>query len=129
MISRTSSTQQVVADVMSAPVLTTTPRCKATDAALVIALNNITVLPVLDNGSLVGLFSEEGLLRVPSSEQRTTTVGDLMTQCQLIATPDAKATELSAQMRRLGLHSVPVLHENTLVGIVTRHDLAATGRR
>jgi CBS domain-containing protein len=113
-----------VADVMTKSVLTTSPRTKATDAALVTALHDITALPVLDGGRVVGMFAEADLLRgTESTDQATLLVKDVMSPLRLVATPECDATELAEAMRRHGLRSVPVLDDGQLVGIITWRDL------
>lgn len=111
-----------VADIMTGHVLTTTSATKAVDAALVIALNDITALPVLRGGEVVGLFTEEDLLRV-HGDQRTLTVGALMTPCTLVASPDTTVAALAESMARERVHTVPVVRDGALVGVVTAHDL------
>jgi CBS domain-containing protein len=111
-----------VADIMTGHVLTTTPATRAVDAALVIALHDITALPVLRDGEVVGLFTEEDLLRV-HGDQRTLTVGALMTPCQLVVSPDTAVAELAEGMARERVHIVPVARDGALVGVVTLHDL------
>lgn len=120
----TRGTTARVRELMSAPVLTTTPRTKATDAALVIAMRDITALPVLDDGRLVGMFTEVDLVRRrPATAQAALAVEDVMTRVALVATPDCDAAELADTMRRRGMHVVPVLENGRLVGIITENDL------
>lgn len=118
-----------VADLMSSPVLTTTPGTKATDAALVIGLRNITALPVLDEGRLVGLFTATDLLRCrPSAGQSSLLVADVMTPVSLVATPASDPTELADRMGHRDAHSVPVIESSRLVGIITANDLRGHAR-
>lgn len=113
-----------VADLMRTPVLTTTPETKATDAALMIGLRDITALPVLDDGRLVGLFTVTDLLRCrPSTGQQSLLVRDVMTHVRLVATPDSDPTELADTMHRRDTRVVPVLDHGHLVGIITSNDL------
>ncbi|WP_156994450.1 CBS domain-containing protein [Pseudonocardia acaciae] len=125
----TKGTTARVRELMSAPVLTTTPRTKATDAALVIALRDITSLPVLDDGRLVGMFTEADLVRHrPAAAQAALVVEDVMTTVTLVATPECAAAELADTMRRRGIHAVPVLDNGRLVGIITGNDLRGRTR-
>jgi CBS domain-containing protein len=111
-----------VADIMTGHVLTTTPAARAVDAALVIALNDITALPVLRGGEVVGLFIEEDLLRVHGDQHRLT-VGALMRPCPLVVSPDTAVAELAEGMARERVHTVPVVRDGALVGVVTAHDV------
>jgi CBS domain-containing protein len=114
-----------VEELMSTSVLTTTPETRAVDAALVVALRDITALPVLENGQVVGRFSEAELTS-SSSPQSTLTVGEAMGPVRLTTTPGADSDEIADAMARLGVTSVPVIDQGKLVGIITRRDLTAT---
>ncbi|WP_051581528.1 CBS domain-containing protein [Pseudonocardia acaciae] len=115
-----------VGDVMTAPVLTTTPRTEAADAALVIGLREITALPVLDDGRLVGMFTEADLLRCQRAAGRSDLlVEDVMVPVALVTTPGCDPAELAQVMRRRQVWTVPVLENGRLVGIITGNDLRA----
>ena len=114
---------------MTPRVLTTTPANRATDAALVIALHDITALPVVEAGVPVGLFTEQDVMRVyPTAEQREVTVGAIMRPCGLLATPDTSVPDLAGAMGRSGQTTVPVVRDGALVGIVSRRDLTRPNR-
>jgi CBS domain-containing protein len=122
--STTDRTRKRVRDLMSAPVLTTTPRTEATDAALLIGLRGITTLPVLDDGRLVGMFTEAALLRCQRASGRSNMlVQDVMDPVALVATPDCDPAELDEAMHSRHIRSVPVLEDVRLVGIITSKDL------
>lgn len=113
-----------VRDLMKTPVLTTTPRTEAADAALVIGVHEITALPVLDDGRLVGLFTEADLLRCQRATGRSSLlVEDAMTPVALVATPDCDPAELVEAMRCRQVRTVPVVEDGRLVGIISRGDL------
>jgi CBS domain-containing protein len=113
-----------VDEVMSSPVLTTTAGTRAVDAALAVALRDVTALPVLRDGEVVGMFTEEGLLEARSSTpQSALTVGDVMGPVVLTTIPDADCEQLAAAMTERQVTSVPVLDHGRLVGIITRRDL------
>ena len=93
--------RKMVQEMMSTPVLTTTPLTKAVDAALVIALHDITALPVVRDVRLVGMFSEEDLLSAePSSGQSAMHVCDVMGAARLRTTPQSDVDELAEEMLR-----------------------------
>jgi len=52
-----------VGDVMSKPVVTVTPETLVREAALLLAEKDISGVPVLDSGHVVGIFSEADILR------------------------------------------------------------------
>jgi CBS domain-containing protein len=109
---------------MTTCVLTTSSETKAVDAALVVALHDITALPVMRDGRVVGMFSEEDLLSTTSpTPQAQLTVGDVMRPLPLTTAPDHDWAELARAMAERGVASVPVLDRGQMVGIVTRRDL------
>jgi len=46
-----------------------------------------------------------------------------MSPVALTSTPDSNSDDLAGAMRRLSIHSVPVLDHGRLIGIITRRDL------
>jgi CBS domain-containing protein len=57
------STDALVTDIMSKPVITVSPNMRAGDAAKLMIEHNIKKLPVVENGRLVGIVSLTDLLR------------------------------------------------------------------
>ncbi|WP_084211058.1 CBS domain-containing protein [Pseudonocardia acaciae] len=125
----TAGTTQQVGELMSARVFTTHPRCEAADAALVIGLSDVGALPVLDDGRLVGMFTEADLLRRQRATGRSDLlVEDVMVPVALVATPDGDPAELAEAMRRRQVRTVPVVDNGRLVGVITGNDLPARAR-
>ena len=134
-----------VAQVMTRNVLTVTPDTALRDVARLMTDHRISGIPVVDNGTLVGIVSESDIVtkeRGPTDPRRgvsrwfdrkpaqaiadrlgARTAGEAMTSPALAieswhTTADAAALMLEAQVHRL-----PVLKDDKLVGIVTRADL------
>jgi len=59
----TITTEAMVAEIMSKPVVTASPNMRAGDAAKLMIQRNIKKLPIVENGRLVGLVSLTDLLR------------------------------------------------------------------
>jgi CBS domain-containing protein len=134
-----------VRDVMTTPVLTTHPATPLREAALVLAREGVSGLPVVDAaGSVVGVLSEAdivakegrphhkdgllGWLLEPADpwldeRLRATTVGDAMTAPALTIEPDRPITEAATVMTEEGVNRLPVVADGQLVGLVTRADL------
>ena len=123
------------ADVMTRPVLTVRADDYVEQAAALLANNNVTAAPVLDQeGELVGIVSEGDLLRArvvhvpdpvhtgaPGPAARF--VSDVMTR-EVVALP--AAADLSAVAEAMlahHVHSVPIVDADEVVGIICRHDL------
>lgn len=123
---------------MTAPVITVTPETHCKDAAAVLVRHRISALPVVDaNGGLVGLVSEADLLTLettpdPRSQETPLSarsaplprlVGEVMTPEPLTVDEDSDLGRVAQQMLEANVKRFPVLRGNTLVGIVSRHDL------
>jgi CBS domain-containing protein len=115
-----------VVDIMTSPVVTTSPRMRAVDAALTATLHDVTALPVLEGDELVGMFTTQALLaRSAQGDQRRVRVETVMTPCDTQVSPELSLPELATLLSRVDLRSVPVLRDGRLVGIVTEGDLRA----
>jgi CBS domain-containing protein len=134
-----------VRDVMTAKVLSTTPQTPLREAALMLAREGVSGMPVLDeDGVVVGVFSEadviakEGLephrggllgwLVEPADrwlEDRlaATTVADAMSAPPVTIGPDRPLAEAATLMLDEGVNRLPVVDEGKLVGLVSRADL------
>ncbi|MGQ0483164.1 MAG: CBS domain-containing protein [Pseudonocardia sp.] len=126
-----------VDQVMSSPAVTVTPTTPVKDAATLLARRNFTVLPVVDGDlELVGIVSEGDLVldRFPLDPRhgpvgRTppvpTTVGGIMTQDVVVASPAEDVRALVRRMREARVRAVPVCDGPTVAGVVTLRDLVA----
>jgi CBS domain-containing protein len=134
-----------VQDVMTKTVLSTTPGTPLRDAALTLAREGISGMPVVDgDGALVGVFSEAdviakegveparrgvlGWLVEPADtwlEDRlaATTVGDAMSSPPVTIAPDRPVSEAAMLMLDEGVNRLPVVEDGALVGLVSRADL------
>jgi CBS domain-containing protein len=87
---------------------------------------NIGAVPVLDNGELVGIFSERDLMRrvvVASRDPRTTPVQEVMTTDPLTVSPHETVDSCMMLMRRHGFRHLPICDGRVLKGIVSLRDI------
>jgi CBS domain-containing protein len=113
-------------------------------AAELLAHNNISAAPVIENGKLVGILSEKDLFRGlfpsygdwithPSAyldfeqlEHETAmdtsgrTVGEVMTRDIITASPETPILKVGALMVARGIHQVPVVKNGEVIGMVQR---------
>lgn len=116
-----------VARWMSRELETTAPGASLADALEVMERRRIRHLPVLEEGKLVGLISDRDTRRCLEGGQTADAakVGDVMTPAKKLRTVSSGATvrEAAELICREKINSLPVLLNETLVGIVTSEDL------
>ena len=135
-------------DVMVRDVITVGPDDTVADAAKLIAQNDVSALPVVDeDGHLVGIISEGDLMNreeigtevhhpwwieavTPAATLATEfakshgkRVDEVMSDDVITATEEAPLSEIAALLERNRIKRVPILRDGKLVGIVSRSNL------
>ncbi len=83
-----------------------------------------------DEHRLVGIVAARAIIRHLSrngskADSRAVAVGEIMDADPVTATPDMPTIEAIALMRRAGVSCLPVVENETLVGIISEHDIMA----
>jgi len=102
------------------------PRATVYQALELMAEKEVGALPVVDNGKLVGMFSERDYARkiiLLGRTSKTTTVADLMVTKVLYVKPDTTVEECMALMTEKRCRHLPVLADDKLVGIISIGDI------
>ncbi len=102
------------------------PRATAYEALEVMADKNVGALLVVNEGVLVGIFSERDYARkviLRGKTSRETFVEELMTGGVYTITPDTTIEECMALMAQTHCRHMPVLEDDQLVGIVSIGDV------
>ncbi len=135
-------------DVMVRDVITIGPDDSVAEAARLIAENDVSALPVVDDDDrLVGVISEADLLRrveigtsvhhpwwveavTPSAslaaefaKQHGKRVAEVMSENVITATEDTPLEDIAAILERNRIKRVPIVRDGELVGIVSRSNL------
>jgi CBS domain-containing protein len=137
-------------EIMTSPVITTSPKMSVQAVAKLLANNRISGVPVVDDatGQILGIISEGDLMRRvetgTGSERRSwwldclagtrelasiyvkehgRTVRDVMSEHVISIARDTPLKEIADILVRNRIKRVPVLEEGKLVGIVSRADL------
>jgi len=87
---------------------------------------DIGALLVLENDSLVGIFSERDYARkvmLKGKSSKDTAVGELMVKNVVYVSPKNKIEECMALMTDKRVRHLPVLEDGTLVGLVSIGDI------
>lgn len=126
----------LVRDRMSKNPITTSPSASVPDALQVMRGSKVRQLPVLnDKGKLVGIVSQEDLLRVSPSPATSLSVYELtyllerlkveevMTQEVITVTEDVALEEAGRIMADNRISGVPVMRGEDLVGVITESHL------
>ena len=143
-----------VKDIMTTDLITVTPDMDIARAAKILLDNRINGVPVLDDsGRLVGLLCQsdlitqqkklpiptlftflDGLIRLTSMKQlekqvgkiAALTVSEAMTPKPVTVKPDTGLETVAALMVDSNFHTLPVLEDSELVGIIGKEDVLRT---
>lgn len=116
-------------DIMSTPAYTVHADAAVAEAVALLERRSITAAPVVDDRDVVvGLVSEVDVLRdrARAGAPSTRRVRDIMSGLPVTAWPEADVADLAAVMVRRGAHTVPVVVEEHVVGVVSRCDVLRT---
>jgi len=112
-------------DIMTRNVITVTKDTPIIQAIELIANNDITGIPVVDDDmSLVGILSEKDVLSLfytPDDESKM--VNDFMTQPPIFFDEDESLLDVCDCLINHSFRRIPVTSRGKLVGIITRSDI------
>jgi CBS domain-containing protein len=83
-------------------------------------------LVVIDNGKVVGVFTERDYARkviLKGKSSKTTNVSELMTKEVLYVEPDTSVEDCMSLMTEKRVRHLPVMEKKHLVGVVTQGDV------
>ena len=101
------------------------PDATAFSALELMAEKDIGALPVIENGRLVGIFSERDYARkviLKGKSSKKTTVKELMTEHVHHVRPERTMEECMLLMSTKEIRHLPVVDQHELVGMVTIKD-------
>ena len=116
-----------LAEIMQKKVITIRPEATVQEAGKEMANHTVNSLVVINgSGKLVGILTNSDIIRnvVASGESsKKVLVSDIMTKDVIIASPEATLEEAANVMVKYKIKHLPVVHEDSVVGIVTTTDL------
>ena len=107
-------------------VATIAPDSTVADGVARLGENRIGALPVVENGSVVGIFSERDViycLRDRGADVLQWPVSRVMTSPAITADPTMSVMTAMAMMTQRRIRHLPVLHRGELAGIVSIGDI------
>ena len=116
-----------VARLMTTDLHTVTPDTLVADAAGVLLDNDISSALVVEDGHLVGILTTTDFVEIVAKSQpkAETTVERYMSTDLITAGAQDSVAAVAATMLDNGIHHVPVVDDNTPIGIITTSDFAA----
>jgi len=110
----------------SAVLCTASPDQTVRDAARLMTEREIGAILIVEDGSLVGIFTERDLLRRVVARNRSldkTRLEEVMTRDPIMATPDEERENAIRKMQQVGCRHLPVVVGETVVDVVSIRDL------
>jgi CBS domain-containing protein len=143
-----------VKDIMTTDLITVTPDMDIAQAAKILLGNRINGAPVVDkDGRLLGILCQsdlisqqkklpiptlftflDGVIQLPSMKQlekqvskiAAISVAEAMTPKPVTVTPDTRIETVAALMVDNNFHTLPVVQDDDLVGIIGKEDVLRT---
>jgi CBS-domain-containing membrane protein len=143
-----------VSEIMSSEVITVKPQTKVTEATALLLQNHVNGLPVVDeDNNLLGIICQsdiitqqkklplptvftllDGIIPLSSYSQlekevqkmSATTVEQAMTPDPVSVAPDADLEDVAEIMVNKSYHTIPVVQEGKLVGVLGKEDVLKT---
>jgi CBS domain-containing protein len=118
-----------VREVMTSELVTVEPSTTVMDAARAMAAGRAGSVLVLQDGSLVGIFTERDILRALAESSmadavRVSSVSKWMTPEPSTVGPDTSVGEALDRMVSGGFRHLPVTEGDSVVGVISMRDLA-----
>ena len=113
-------------EIMTSPVLATTPRASVRDIATKLLMNEISGMPVADRtGKVLGVITGGDILAVLTEGKKldALTAEDIMSKDPVTVDVGATMAEVMKLLNEEGILRVPVTDRGKLVGIISREDI------
>jgi CBS domain-containing protein len=113
-------------DVMASDLTTVAPDATVAEAAQLMSVRHVGSALVMDDGGLVGIFTERDIVRALATDFDAAghTVDATMTRAPRTLAPDASTKEALDLMLAAGFRHLPVVEDGEVVGVVSLRDLA-----
>ncbi len=120
-----------VKDIMTKNVAYIKPDSTVTDAAKLMQQHNVGSIPVCDQNGVVGVVTDRDIVVrnvIMGADPKVTPVSNIMTTGIATVSSDTDVAAVGDIMSKNQIRRIPVVDNNTLVGIVALGDLAVDRR-
>ncbi|MBX2929456.1 MAG: CBS domain-containing protein [Saprospiraceae bacterium] len=129
--------ERPVREIMTTSIITVSPDTSVREIQNLFQSHNFHHLPVVDSGSVLkGIISKEDFFKLSyvislhttgktwsEKEYKALKAADIMTKFPLVLDPDDSIGLAADIFLANRFHSLPIVEEDRLIGIVTTHDL------
>jgi CBS domain-containing protein len=114
-----------VAEIMTRPVICTSPDTPAHDILEKLNSSNISGMPVVEGNTLIGIVTTSDILKLFSQGKnlKSTQASEFMTQNVITAEHDSLMLSAIKAFLDNQIHHLPIIQQGKLVGIVVQQDL------
>lgn len=119
-----------VKDIMTGDVAQVAPSATIYEAAQLMQKHNIGSVPVCDNNTVIGIVTDRDIVVrniANGNDPKNAMVQDVMTPNVATVTPETEVKDLGQIMASKQVRRIPVVDNNSLVGMVAMGDLAVNG--
>ena len=117
--------QRPIAQLIKRQAIHLPPSASVREAARVMSENHIGALLVMDEGRLVGIFTERDVLNrvlVEGRDPDSTPLSEVMTRDLVTLGPQSEATQALHLMGEVGFRHLPVVENDKVYGIISLRD-------
>lgn len=118
--------QQVLNEKKHKEIISIAPNRPVFDALVILAEYKIGALAVIEEGNLVGIFSERDYARevvLKGRSSKTTQISEIMTSKVIVGKADDLVEPTMSMMSEKRIRHLPVLHHDALLGMLSLGDL------
>jgi tRNA nucleotidyltransferase (CCA-adding enzyme) len=112
-----------ISDMMSFPVCAVPPDKSMAEVAKILRQRGCTGLPVVDDGSLVGIISRRDFKKIRKEDQLQAPVKAFMSNRVISIEPGKSPIQAAQKMVRHDIGRLPVVEDGRIIGIITRSDV------
>jgi len=106
--------------------VTAPPTATVLETVSIMTRGEVGAIPILERGTLVGVFSERDLLRrvvAVGRDPKTTLVSEVMTRDVVTANVDEHVDQCLEKMKRAGCRHLPVEVDGRVISMIAMRDL------